>query len=142
MLNKASVNDDGDSPRQLQPQQPFIIVGDIVLHNELKVTIVQVVTQILPSTSASPYEKPMIHRLSANPTRTNNSQAAVPCDLKNTTPVTTTSERPRSSTKLIRMQKAGVALVKELKSKVVNGNHPESKTINENPDTDPKQAHF
>ena len=142
MLNKASVNDDGDSPRQRQPQQPFIIVGDILLHNQMKVTTVQVVTQILPPTSASPHEKPMIHRLSANSTRTNNSQAAVPCDLKNTTQVKTTSERPRSSTKLIRMQKAGVALVKELKSKVVHGNHLESKTINENSDTDLEQTHF
>ncbi|UJR23250.1 hypothetical protein I4U23_026270 [Adineta vaga] len=148
MLNKASINDDGDrhyQQQQQKQQQPLLILGDILLHCESKLVTIQVVTQTSRTTSPLTYEKPIIHRLSANSTGTNNSQTLVPCDLKNALPIKVTSERTKSTLstkKLVRMQKAGVALVKEFKSKVVNGNHSESKAITVHEDSNREQTKF
>lgn len=122
MLNKASINDDGH-------QQ--VIIGDILLHSGSKITTIQVVIHSLPTTTPSlTLDKSIIHRPSQTPSGANGSQTIVPCDLTNTPPKKETQERTKSlsSKKLMRMQKAGVALVKELKSKVVASNQTESKT--------------
>jgi len=126
MLNKATTNDGNDH----QPHHP-IVIGDILLHSESKISIIQVVIQSLTITSSSTLDKPTIHRLSSNSSGTNGVQTTVPCDLKNISTDKLNSERTKTSSstkKLMRMHKAGLALVKELKSKVIITNHNEQKT--------------
>jgi len=78
MLNKATTNDGNDH----QPHHP-IVIGDILLHSESKISIIQVVIQSLTTTPSSTLDKPIIHRLSSNSSGTNGLQTIVPCDLKN-----------------------------------------------------------
>jgi len=129
MLNKASTNEDG---------QQHVVIGDILLHSGSKITLIQVVIHSLSTAPSLTLEKPNIHRLSANSSGTVGSQTLVPCDLKNAPSVKITPERTKpssSSKKLLRMQKAGMALVKELKSKVATPNH----TTNANTDDEGTQ---
>jgi hypothetical protein len=126
MLNKTTSNDGND-----HQHQHSIVMGDILLHSESKIIVVQVVIQSLSTTSSSTLNKPTIHRLSPNSSGTNTLQTIVPCDLKNNPPIKINHERTKtsSSKKIIRMHKAGLALVKELKSKVITPNQTEQKTI-------------
>jgi hypothetical protein len=121
MLNKATANDGSDHQHHHQ-----INIGDILLHSESKITIIQVVSQ---STSSLTFDKPIIRRLSPNSSGTNGVQTIVPCDVKNIPPLKDSHERLKTSStkKFMRMQKAGLALVKELKSKVITPNHSEQK---------------
>ena len=145
MLTKASANDDGDRHRQ-QQAHAHVVIGDILLHSKSKLTIIRVVTPSLPSSTLSAVcDKPIIHRLSANSSGTNAPQTLVPCDLKNTPPVKADPERVKSSSsskKLMRMQKAGLALVKEFRTKVINGNHPEPKASKAHTEFDHQQTQF
>jgi hypothetical protein len=129
MSNETATNND-------EHRHQHIVIGDILLHSELNITIIQVVIHSLSVTSPLTVDKPIIHRLSANSSGTN----GFPCDLKNTSPDKVTPERIKKSLssrkKLIRMHKAGLALVKEFKSKVVTSNHNDSKSVNMNTDNE------
>jgi len=126
MLNKATTNGNDH-----QHHQHVVVMGDILLHSESKITIIQVIIQSLSTTSSLTVDKPIIHRLSPNSSGINGLQTIVPCELKNTPPVKEMNERIKSSSskKLMRMHKAGLALVKELKSKVKTSNYTEEKTL-------------
>ncbi|CAF1251070.1 unnamed protein product [Adineta steineri] len=144
MLNKASINDDGDHNHH-QQQQQHVVIGDILLHSDSKTAIIQVVIHSLKTSSSLTSDKPIIQRQSANSSGINNSQAIVSCDLKNTPPIKVTEEqvKSRSSKKLVRIQKAGMALVKDFKSKVIHTNQSEPKTTNtKNTNSDTEQTYF
>jgi len=97
-----------------------IIIGDILLYSESKIVTIPITIES-NSSGITKNQQPPIHRLSSN--ANTNAQALVPCDLKNTSPTNRTNERIKSSAlsskKLLRMPKAGLALAKEFKSKVV-----------------------
>ncbi len=122
-----------------------VVVGDILLHFEPRITIIQVVAQLLSPTSSSTLNKPVIHRPSGNSSKMNGSQTIIPCDLKNTPSAKPSHERIKSSSsskRMLRMHKAGLALVKELKHKVINSNHAEQKTLTVNTTDDHERTHL
>jgi hypothetical protein len=137
MLNITTTND-CDYHRQ------NVVIGDILLHSESKITIIQVIIQSLSTIPSSTHDKPLIRRLSPNSSGTIGSQTLVPCDLKNTTVIKVTHERTKtsSSKKIIRMHKAGLALVKELKSKVGTSSKTTTKSLTANTDAESERTHF
>ncbi|CAF0847552.1 unnamed protein product [Rotaria sp. Silwood1] len=142
MLNQTTMNSNHDHDHHQN-----IIIGDIVLHSELKPTIIPVVTHSIPSTkSPSTVDKPVIRRLSPNSSGTSASQTIVSCDLKNSLPVKGTQEQIKTSSlpkkKLMSMHKAGVAFVKEWKSKVKNPTHPELKSFTTSTNIENEQTYF
>lgn len=125
MLNKPTTNDSHN-------HQQHVVVGDILLHTEEKIIPIQVFSQLLSATSSLTPDKQIIQRLLPNSSKTNTSQTTVSCDLKNTTSIKPTSEpikNSSSSKKILRIHKAGLALVKEFKSKVIISNQTEQKSI-------------
>lgn len=82
-------------------------------------------------------DQPIVRRLAPNP-------SAVGGDLKNAPPNEATADRTKAlaSKKIVRMQKAGWALVKELKSKVRTGKPTESVTFTAIDDDGGERTHF
>ena len=139
MLNKTETNGGDDLPHH-----HHIVIGDILLHSESKILTIPVIINLLSPTSSSTIAKPIIRRLTPNSSGTNGSQTIIPSDLKNTASVKVNSERRRTSLsskkKFLRMHKAGLALVKEFKSKVISLNHNDLKSVNTN--TNDQRTHL
>ncbi|CAF3242683.1 unnamed protein product [Rotaria socialis] len=121
-----------------------IVIGDIFLHLETKPIIIQVVIQSPLATSPLTLDKPVVHRLSPNSSGQTGSQGIISCDLKNSVPIKATHERTKSSStkKLMRVHKASLALVKELKSKVSSSNQSELKSITTNANVNAEHTYF
>ncbi|CAF2413377.1 unnamed protein product [Rotaria sp. Silwood2] len=141
MLNQITLNNNHDHHHYQN-----IVIGDIVLHSELKPTIIPVVIHsILSTTSSVTIDKSIIRRLSPNSSGTSASQTIVSCDLKNSLPVKDTHERIKLSSskkKLMNMHKVSMAFVKEFKSKVKSPTHPELKSFTTNTNIDNEQTYF
>lgn len=144
MLSKVTTNDGIDNYHHQQQ----IIIGDLLLHSEAKIVVIPVFIQSSPSISSTKSNSSIIHRSIPSSSGTNSSTTIVSCDLKNTSPVK--SSHPQSKTfpskNLRRMRKAGLAIVKELKTKVITPNYTASRTvtvngIDENDDTN-EQTHL
>ncbi len=138
MLNRLTTNDGSDHHHQ-------IIIGDVLLHSETKITAIPVVIQSISLISSVIPNKPIIHRLSPNSSGTNGSQTIIPCDLKNNIPVKVSHARTKtspSSKKLLRMHKAGLAFVKEFKSKVITPNDTEPKALTTTTIDDNERTHL
>jgi hypothetical protein len=125
MLNRVTAND-ASSDHQHHHQ---IVIGDVLIHSETKITVIPVIIQSVSPVSSVILNKPIIHRLSQNSSGTNGPQTIIPCDLKNTIPVKVSQPQIKTSKKLLRMHKAGLALVKEFKSKVISPNDTEPKSL-------------
>ena len=145
MVSKITSNDGIDNPHHHHQQ---IVIGDLLLHSETKIVVIQVLIQSSTSIPPTNFNAPIIHRLlPANSSGTNNSSSTIiSCDLKNTSPVNSSHSRSKtlsSSKKLRRMRKAGLALVKELKTKVVAPNYTTEKTVTVDPShDDDEQTHL
>ncbi len=138
MLNRVTTNDGSEHQHHHQ-----IIIGDILIHSETKITLIPVVIQSISSISSIIPNKPIIHRLSPpNSSGTNGSQTIIPCDLKNTVPVKVSQPRTKSSKKFLRIPKAGLVLVKEFKSKVISPNDTEPKALTTNTTDDNERTHL
>jgi len=121
-------------------QYSHIVIGDILLHSEIKPTPIQV--QLLTATSSQINETKNIPRLLPNPAGMVNNQTGILCDLKNSTMVKLTHERKLSAKKLMHIHKAGWALIKELKLKIITINNVESKLSAINIESNNEQTHF
>ncbi|CAF1519539.1 unnamed protein product [Rotaria magnacalcarata] len=121
-----------------------VVIGDIFLHLEAKPIIIQVVIQSPLATSPLALDKPVVHRLSTNSSGKTGSQGIVSCDLKNSLPIKGIRERTKSSStkKLMRVHKASLTLVKELKSKVSGSNQTELKSIVANANVNTEHTYF
>jgi hypothetical protein len=121
-------------------QYYHIVIGDILLHSEIKPTPIQV--QLLTATSSQINEEQNIPRLLPNPAGMVNNQTGILCDLKNSTMVKLTYERKSSAKKLMHIHKAGRALIKQLKSKIITINNIETKLSTISTDSNNEQIHF
>ena len=121
-------------------------VGDILLHCERTIAIVEVISQSssASSSSASTVNKPDIPRLVTHPSSKTDPSKIVSCDLKNTNDVRVTHEpkKPSSSKAIKRVHNAGWALVKELKLKVGTTNPMGTKASIDNQNKDVEQTYF
>jgi hypothetical protein len=121
-------------------QYYHIVIGDILLHSEIKPTPIQV--QLLTATSSQINEEQNIPRLLPNPAGMVNNQTGILCDLKNSTMVKLTYERKSSAKKLMHIHKVGRALIKQLKSKIITINNIETKLSTISTDSNNEQIHF
>ena len=140
MLSQTGINNSND-----QHHHQGIVVGDIILHLESKPVILQVIIQSQPTAPSVALDTPNVYRLPLNSSGISSLQTVVPCDLKNDLPAKVNRERTKmslSAKTLMNVQKAGWAMVKELKSKVASSNHSEHKTLNAVINTDSETTNF
>ncbi len=119
-----------------------IVIGDILLHSEIKLPPIQVIIQPVNAISSQTFDQPNIPRLLPNSSGIQDDQTKISCDLKNSTTVKLIHERTLSKKKLMRIRKAGWTLVKELKSKIIKVNKTEPKISTGNIDSDNSPDHL
>lgn len=132
MLSKVTTNDGIDNHHYHQQQQ--IIIGDLLLHSETKIVVIPVSIQSSPSILSTKSNSSIIHRSLPSSSGTNQSTTMISCDLRNTSPVKSSHSQSKTfpTKKLRRMRKAGLAIVKELKTKVITPNYTSSRTVTVN----------
>jgi hypothetical protein len=99
-------------------QYHHIVIGDVLLHSEIKSVPIQIIIEPLLITPSQTLDKSDIPRFIPSRSEVINNQTGILCDLKNPTVVKLNHEQTLPSTKVIHIYKAGWTFVKELKSKI------------------------
>lgn len=126
-------------------------IGDLLIHSEKKVIVLPVILQSLaekvPSSSSPvvPNDQPIIHRLAPKHPSVSGIATTAGADLKNNYSVKPANERTTktfSTKNVLRVHKAGWALVKEIKSKVLTAKLSDENFYSVAQDDSSERTHF